>query len=89
MEGLQPETPAEAGVPERTADAGHEEGARVLADEAYAVLADSGFTAEEVREWAETFIAEEGTGDVDDLVAWIREKEQGRGRRTGSDGAWR
>ena len=79
MEGLQPETPAEAGVQERTADAGHEEGARVLADEAYAVLAESGFTAEEVREWAETFIAEEGSGDVDELVAWIREKEQGRG----------
>src|SRR4051794_1458441 len=37
---LTPEEPHEAGVPERTADASHEEGARILADQARERLKD-------------------------------------------------
>ena len=73
---LTPEEPHEAGVPEKVADASHEEGARVLADQARERLRDRGFTDEQIREWAETYIAEEASGDVDGLVAWIAEHER-------------
>ena len=76
MTDLTPEEPHEAGVPERVADQSHEEGARVLADEARERLRDKGFTDEQIREWAETYIAEEGSGTVDGLVAWIAAREQ-------------
>jgi hypothetical protein len=76
MTDLTPEEPHEAGVPEKLADASHEEGARILADEARERLEDRGFTAEQIREWAETYIAEEGSGNVDGLIAWIAEQER-------------
>ena len=79
MSDLTPEEPHEAGVPERLADSSHEEGARILADEARDRLAERGFTDEQIREWAETYIAQEGSGSVDGLIEWIarREHEQG------------
>ena len=79
MSDLTPEEPHEAGVPEQVADPSREEGARVLADEARQRLHDKGFTDQQIREWAETYIAEEGSGSVDGLIAWIaaRERQQG------------
>jgi hypothetical protein len=76
---LTPEEPHEAGVPERLADQSHEEGARILADEARDKLSDRGFTDDQIREWAETYIAEEGSGDVDAFVEWIARREHGNG----------
>lgn len=76
---LTPEEPHEAGVPERVADSSHEEGARILADEAREKLSARGFTDEQIREWAETYIAQEGSGDVDAFVAWIATQEHGNG----------
>ena len=76
MTDLTPEQPHEAGVPERTADAHHTEGARILADEARERLTERGFSDKQIREWAETYIAQKGTGDVDDLIAWIAEQER-------------
>jgi hypothetical protein len=73
---LTPEEPHEAGVPEKTADASHEEGARILADEARERLKDKGFTDQQIREWAETYIAREGSGNVDSFIAWIAEQER-------------
>jgi hypothetical protein len=73
---LTPEEPHEAGVPERVADPSREEGARILADEARQRLADRGFTDQEIREWAETYIADEGSGSVDAFIAWIAERER-------------
>jgi hypothetical protein len=75
MSDLTPEEPHEAGVPEKVADASHEEGARVLADQARERLEDRAFTDQQIREWAETYIAEEGSGSVDGLIAWIAERE--------------
>jgi len=72
---LTPEEPHEAGVPEKLADQSHEEGARILADEAREQLADRGFTDQQIREWAETYIAEEGSGSVDGLIEWIARQE--------------
>ena len=73
---LTPEEPHEAGVPEKVADTSHEEGARILADEARGRLRDKGFTDEQIREWAETYIADEGSGSVDAFVAWIANRER-------------
>jgi len=73
---LTPEEPHEAGVPEKTADVSHEEGARVLADQARERLKDEGFTDRQIREWAETYVAAEGSGDVDTFIAWIAEQER-------------
>jgi hypothetical protein len=75
MSDLTPEEPHEAGVPEKVADASHEEGARVLADQARERLEDRAFTDQQIREWAEAYIAEEGSGSVDGLIAWIAERE--------------
>ena len=75
MTNLTPEEPHEAGVPEKLADQSHEEGARILADEAREQLADRGFTDQQIREWAETYIAEEGSGSVDGLIEWIARQE--------------
>jgi len=73
---LTPEEPHEAGVPEKVADQSHEEGARILADEARDQLTARGFTDEQIREWAETYIAEEGSGSVEGLIDWIARREQ-------------
>ena len=79
MSDLTPEEPHEAGVPEKLADESHEEGARILADEARGRLKERGFTDEQIREWAETYIAEEGSGSVDGLIDWIARQEHRQG----------
>lgn len=75
MEDLRPEEPSDAGVEERLADAAHEEGARILADEARPRLAAGGFTDDQIRRWAETYVAIEGSGDPEDFIAWIARQE--------------
>jgi hypothetical protein len=72
---LQPEEPHDAGVSEADPDVSHIEGARVLADQAEDRLRALGFTDDEIRHWAEAYCREEGSGDVDSLVAWIAEQE--------------
>jgi len=76
---LTPEEPHEAGVPEKVADQSHEEGARILADEARDQLTARGFTDEQIREWAETYIADEGSGSVEGLIDWIARRERKNG----------
>jgi hypothetical protein len=75
---LTPEEPHDAGVPEKLADQSHEEGARILADEAREQLKERGFTDEQIREWAETYIADEGSGSVKGLIEWIARREHGQ-----------
>lgn len=72
---LEPEEPSDAGVAEADPDAAHAEAARVLADEAEDRLRAQGFTDEEIRRWADAYCREEGSGDVDGLVAWIAQQE--------------
>ena len=79
MSELTPEEPHEAGVPEKVADQSHEEGARILADEARDQLTARGFTDEQIREWAETYIADEGSGSVEGLIDWIARRERKNG----------
>ena len=76
MEGLDPEAPDQAGVEEEEPDASRVEGARELADQAVPRLRAQGFDDDEIRRWADTYIAEKGSGDVDGLVAWIAQHER-------------
>jgi hypothetical protein len=72
---LQPETPEEAGVEERSLDPSHVEGAHLLMDQSKERLEKYGFTPAEILDWAEEYLAFERTGDVDAFVGWIEEKE--------------
>jgi hypothetical protein len=77
MDDVTPERPRDAGVPEEVPDAlSAIEGARILANEARERLRADGFTDSQIDEWAESFITEVGSGEVDDLVAWIAAREQ-------------
>ena len=75
MPDVHPERPEDAGVEERTPPAMQIEGARVLADDAKPLLEGRGFSEEQIREWADTYIAEVGSGDVHSFVRWIEAKE--------------
>ena len=70
-----PESPAEAGVVEETPELTAIEGARTLGNDARERLHADGFSDTQIDAWAETFIAEESSGTVDQFVAWISEQE--------------
>jgi hypothetical protein len=72
-----PEEPHESGVPETVPDREHIEGARVLADQAAGRLRPRGFTDEELRLWAETYLSQHDSGDVRAFIAWISDRERG------------
>ena len=75
--GPIPQEPSEAGVPEESpADSTAIEAARVLANDAKDRLEPAGFDDEQLRKWAETYIAERGSGDVDAFIAWIDTMER-------------
>jgi hypothetical protein len=71
MNDIEPERPEESGVEEATPPTMQVEGARVLADDAKPLLEGKGFTDEQIRRWADTYITEVGSGDVDSFVVWI------------------
>jgi hypothetical protein len=70
-----PESPSEAGVPEETPELSQIEGARILGNDARERLHADGFTDQQIDEWAETFIAENSSGTVDQFIAWIAAQE--------------
>lgn len=78
---LRPARPRDVGVQERTPEMFGIAGARVLANEAHDVLAPKGFTDEQLRLWAESYIVAEHTGDLETFLDWIEAHE--RGGRTG------
>jgi hypothetical protein len=71
-----PADPHDVGVPEEVPDRAHIEGARTLADEAAPLLEGLGFSPEQVRLWADTYLAEHGPDDVEDFIAWVRAREE-------------
>ena len=72
-----PESPTDAGVPEEEpAELGQQEAANILANDARDRLHADGFTDSQIRKWAETFIAENSSGSVDEFVAWISAEEK-------------
>jgi hypothetical protein len=79
MSEPKPEYPDEAGVEEELPDVMQVEGAELLANEARPQLRALGFTDEEIDEWALTYIAMEGSGDVDSFIDWITQEELAHG----------
>ena len=69
---MEAKGPEEVGIDERTPDFSRIEGAQILADQARESLRRAGFTDEEIRKWAETFIAERGSGELDNFLDWVR-----------------
>jgi hypothetical protein len=72
----EPTSPADVGVPEEVPDLPQIEGARLLGNDARERLHADGFDDAQIDEWAETFIAEVGSGTVEQFVDWIRRQEQ-------------
>jgi hypothetical protein len=72
----RPVKPEEVGVREQIPDLPQIEGARLLGNDARERLHADGFDDAEIDSWAETFIAEVGSGTVDQFVAWIARREQ-------------
>ena len=67
--------PADVGVPEEIPELGKIEGARTPRQRRPRRLHADGFDDAQIDEWAETFIAEVGSGTVDEFVAWIARRE--------------
>jgi hypothetical protein len=70
-----PHQPHDIGVPEETPELAQIEGAHLLANEAREFLTGCGFTDRAILLWAATYIAREGSGDVESFVAWIHEQQ--------------
>jgi len=71
-----PESPSDAGVEEEVPELSQIEGARILGNDARTRLHADGFDDAQIDAWAETFIAEQSSGTVDEFVAWIARREQ-------------
>ncbi len=69
------EHPHDAGVPEVHPRLAQIEGAHILANEARSRLYECGFDDNEILEWALSYIAHEGSGDLASFVEWICAKE--------------
>lgn len=71
-----PGEPEEHGVPTETPDLAQIEAARLLANDARGELGAAGFTDDQIRHWAETFVDERGgSADLADFLTWIEERE--------------
>jgi len=71
-----PTTPADVGVTEQVPELTAIEGARTLGNDARERLHADGFDDAQIDAWAETFIAEVGSGTVDQFVAWITRRQR-------------
>jgi hypothetical protein len=71
----EPAKPEDVGVPEEIPELMQIEGARTLGNDARERLRADGFDDQQIDAWAETFIAEVGSGTVDEFVAWIAREE--------------
>ena len=72
----RPEHPHDSGVDEEVPELAQIEGAHLLANAARPFLGDCGFTDRQILEWADTYIAIEGSGDVESFVAWIHRQQR-------------
>lgn len=73
---LRPAEPHDVGVEERAVDSAHAEAAHLVADQAGRLLRDHGFTDTEIREWADVYVQDEGSGDLGGFLAWIAARER-------------
>ena len=77
MSDLVPEEPEDSGVPTEVPELSDIESARILANDARSRLHDEGFEDSQIDDWADTFVSEVGSGDVEEFIEWIRVKERG------------
>lgn len=72
-----PGTPEQHDVESETPDIAQIEAARLLANDARQQLNARGFSDEQIRHWAETYVAEEGgTADLPDFFNWIESQQR-------------
>jgi hypothetical protein len=71
----EPNSPADVGVTEEVPELSAIEGARTLGNDARERLYADGFDDAQIDAWAETFIAEVGSGTVEEFVVWITRQQ--------------
>ena len=76
---LTPEDPEVAGIRPHTDRVEDVEPERMLENEIRGRLEADGFTDQQILKWVEAFFAEHSEGEPDEVVAWIRQKEQESG----------
>jgi hypothetical protein len=79
-DGLQPESPDEAGVDAPPLPIEKVEPERLVENEVRDRLKADGFTDNQILRWVEAYFAEHDEAEPDDVVAWIREEETRTGR---------
>jgi hypothetical protein len=75
LSDLTPEEPREAGVDVPSPRIEDVEPVRMLDNEARERLVAAGFTDDQVLQWVEAYFAASPDGEVDGLIAFIRERE--------------
>jgi uncharacterized protein YrrD len=74
-EDLVPEGPGDAAVKDVGLDASHLEAAHLLTDEVSARLRPSGFSDEQILDWAKAFLRAEHSGGAEEFLDWIHKQE--------------
>ena len=74
-EHLEPEDPSDAGIREEHPRPAQEEAAHQLAAQARPRLERRGFSADQIFEWADTYLARGQQGDVENFLSWIEAQE--------------
>ena len=75
LDHLEPIGPAAVGLARPRQRIEDIEGERLLENEARGRLEADGFTDAQILRWVEAFFAARHAGDVEDLIAWIRDRE--------------
>jgi hypothetical protein len=77
MADPDPGDPEDFDVASERPDLAQIEAARLLANDARPALTERGFDDDQIRNWAATYVAEEGgTADVADFLEWIDARER-------------
>jgi hypothetical protein len=72
----QPADPEQVGVEPETPDVMQVEAARLLANDARDQLRDRGFGDRQIDRWANTYVADHGSGDLDTFLSWVARQER-------------
>ena len=76
MRDVEAEDPRDEGQPEIEPRIEDVEPIHLLANEARPLLADQGFSDEQILHWAEVYFLHHHEGSANDLVLWIRSQQQ-------------
>lgn len=73
---IEPQHPEESGVAKKTPELAQIEAGSVLAADAKERLKGRGFSDDQIERWAQTYVAESGSGDVEAFLQWIEERQK-------------